>query len=199
MGKSPSIDYVRLVAEHAPTSATWDAFVREVIVDRWIAEYQQQCRWQTQVLEIQQGELTFLYDAGPTLIETRHGEGEDRVVATWGRSVSPAAQRDRARLSGFLRDPRIWSEAHRDRGHFVAHSAGGGTDLNLFPQAASLNRGRTPQGRRWREMERYAARHPGTPLFLRPIYDSARWTPAELDFGILKPPELRLERFSNSG
>jgi hypothetical protein len=70
-------------------------------------------------------------------------------------------------------------------------------DLNLFPQAASLNRGRTKQGRRWRSMERYAAHHPGTPLFIRPVYDARSWTPAEIDHAILTSRGLEFERFSN--
>jgi hypothetical protein len=34
------IDYVSLAAEHAVTGATWDAFVRTALVDRWISEYE---------------------------------------------------------------------------------------------------------------------------------------------------------------
>jgi len=193
----PGIDYARLVAEHAPTSETWDAFVRDVLLDRWLADYAHVSDWSTQVLEIEQGGLTFLFDAGPTLTERRLGKGEDRVVAVWGCSRPSAGSRDRARMAGFLPIPRSWSGAERDRGHFVAHSAGGGTDLNLFPQAAGLNRGHTKEGRRWRAMERHAACHLGTPMFVRPIYDTSDWTPAELDFAILKDTEFCCERFSN--
>ena len=70
-------------------------------------------------------------------------------------------------------------------------------DLNLFPQAAALNRGRSEEGKRWRDMERYAERHPGTPLFVRPIYDANTWTPAALDLAILMKTRLRAEHFSN--
>jgi hypothetical protein len=100
-------------------------------------------------------------------------------------------------MAGFLPFPRLWSGAERDRGHFIAHAAGGGTDLNLFPQAAALNRGRSEEGRRWREIERYTEQHPGTPLFVRPIYDSSSWTPAALDLAILTDTGLRAERFCN--
>jgi len=71
-----------------------------------------------------------------------------------------------------LPNPLHWPGRHRDRGHFVAHTSGGGLDLNLFPQAIGLNRGLTDKGRRWRSMERYAAHHAGTPLFVRPVYDA---------------------------
>jgi hypothetical protein len=191
------IDYALLVAEHAVTSATWDTFVRAALIHRWMTDYEATTDRRTEILEINQSELTFLFDAAPTLLEDRCGAGDDRVVAVWGRSMTPARRRDRARLAGFLPNPLLWSRAHRDRGHFVAHAAGGGTDLNLFPQAAGLNRGHTEQGRRWREMERYAAHHPGTPLFVRPVYDTDSWTPAELDHAILTSQGLHFERFSN--
>lgn len=197
MSQFASSDYVQLAAEHAVTSAGWDAFVRGALIDPWLADYARVGNWSTQVLEIDQGELTFLFDAGPTLTENRLGEGEDRVVAAWGHSQRPASKRDRRRLAGFLPLPRFWSGANRDRGHFIAHAAGGGTDFNLFPQALALNRGRSEDGRRWREIERYAERHPGTPLFVRPIYDSSSWTPAALDLAILMDTGLRAERFSN--
>jgi hypothetical protein len=67
------IDYVRLAAERVVTDATWDKFIRDALVDRWVASYEAISGWQTEILEISQGELTFLFDAGPTLIEARHG------------------------------------------------------------------------------------------------------------------------------
>jgi hypothetical protein len=191
------IDYELLAAEHAVTVATWDTFVRSALIDYWVADYEAGTSWRSEILEIKQGELTFLFDAGPTLLDDRRGDGEDRVVAVWGRSTTPMRRRDRARLAGFLPNPLFWSGARRDRGHFVAHTAGGGMDLNLFPQAVGLNRGRTEHGHRWREMERYAARNHGTPLFVRPVYDVGSWTPTELDYAILTGQGLRFERLSN--
>lgn len=46
-------------------------------------------------------------------------------------------------------------------------------------------------------MERYAERHSGAPLFVRPIYDTNTWTPAALDLAILMKTGLRAEYFSN--
>jgi hypothetical protein len=125
-------------------------------------------------------------------------EGDDRVVAVWGTSQRPDVARDQERMRGFLPDPRRWSEAQRDRGHLVAHAAGGGLDLNLIPQSAVLNRGRSAAGRRWRAMERRAAEHEGTPLFVRPVYSGDGWEPAELDFGLLIGTTIDWERFSNA-
>lgn len=63
----------------------------------------------------------------------------DRVVGVWGRSAAPAAPRDSGRLASFLADAGRWSGRDRDRGHLIAHAAGGGLDLNLLPQASALN------------------------------------------------------------
>jgi hypothetical protein len=46
-------------------------------------------------------------------------------------------------------------------------------------------------------MERHAAMHPGTPLFVRPTYDGGGWTPAMLEFGLLLDTGLWCERFAN--
>lgn len=119
-------------------------------------------------------------------------------MAVYGRSAAPASERDRRRMAGFIPTPARWSGRGRDRGHLVAHAAGGGLDLNLFPQSAAVNRGWSLAGRRWRHLERYAARNPGTPLFVRPLYDGPAWTPAALELGLLIDGALRVERVSNA-
>ena len=116
---------------------------------------------------------------------------EDRVVAVWGVSkAEPANTRDTARMAGFLN--KVWSATYpgRDRGHFFAHTMGGGMDINLFPQLASVNR-----GGEWRRMERYAVEYPGTFCFIRPIYTGTSWTPSQLEYGIYKMPPTDAFRF----
>jgi hypothetical protein len=88
--------------------------------------------------------------------------------------------------------------AQFDKGHFIAHYLGGGTQLNLFAQRRDLNRGWSAEGKLYREMERYCFEHPGTLCFHRPIYldDSSR--PAALDFGLLRQDgRLWVARFDN--
>ncbi len=109
---------------------------------------------------------------------------DDRVVAVWGLSrTEPADTRDRGRMGGFLKG--VWSDAYpgRDRGHFFAHTMGGGTDINLFPQLSTVNR-----GGEWRQLEIFAAAHPGTFCFIRPFYAGSGWTPTALEYGIFKMP-----------
>jgi hypothetical protein len=64
-----------------------------------------------------------------------------------------------------------------DTGYFIAHSLGGGMDINLFPQKRIVNRGYSPEGSLFRKMENYALRHPDTLVFSRPIYFDDSWYP----------------------
>lgn len=191
------LDYQLLAAGYSLTADVWDAFVRERLVDEWLDAYTAMSAWTTEVLEITQGALVYLLDAAPTLKPVTDLPADDRVVAVWGHSQQVVNPRDRARLAGFLPDTATWSRARLDRGHLVAHAAGGGLDLNLFPQAMNLNRGRSARGRVWRKMEAYLARNPGTPLFVRPIYAGPSWRSASLEYGLLNGGTLWSERFVN--
>ncbi len=173
----------------------WDRFVRETLLDRWSDEYRTATEWQPELLEFSQGPFAYLFDAAPT--QSGAPDGDDRVVAAWGCSARPTETRDRSRMAGFLPGRKRWADRGRDRGHLISHGAGGGVDVNLIPQAVSLNRGRSSQGRRWRAMERYAARHPGTPLFVRLVYADRTWVPAAIELGLLRDGALQTELFTN--
>ena len=190
------IDYAELAAERSPTAETWHAFAREVLEPAWLRADRATTTWTTEIQEICLDALVFLFDAAPTLKHMPEA-GDDRLVAVWGRSSLPAQKRDSARMAGLLPTPRLWSGCGLDRGHFIAHGAGGGLDLNLFPQLALLNRGWSRQGRLWRQLERYAARNPGTPLFVRPIYRDDSWRPSVLEFGLIIDGTFKVERFAN--
>ena len=88
--------------------------------------------------------------------------------------------------------------AHRDKGHFIPHTLGGGLEINLFVQLRDVNRGWSPPGRAYRSMERYSLNHPGTFLFNRPLYGDGAALPAMLEFGVLRTDgHLWVERFEN--
>ncbi|SRR6266508_375755 len=109
-------------------------------------------------------------------------ETEDRVVAVWGTSRYQASDtRDQPRMKGFLRN--VWARNYgsHDRGHFFAHTMGGGLDINLFPQLGRINRTGL-----WREMETYCSSNPGTFCFVRPLYVDQTWRPRRLEYGIFK-------------
>jgi hypothetical protein len=77
---------------------------------------------------------------------------------------------------------------HYDRGHFISHRQGGGLDINLFPQLADINRGRTPLGAEYRAMEKACVARPGVdPVFCcsRPIYNDDSWVPTALEYAVI--------------
>jgi hypothetical protein len=190
------VDYSALALDARLRGDTWDVLVRDRLVDRWTAEYVAVTPWSPEIVEVELGTFVYLFDAAPTL-SARDTRGEDRTVVVWGCSSAPPAQRDRSRLAGFIPVPGSWSGRGRDRGHLVAHALGGGLDLNLVPQSSPLNRGPSEGGRRWRALERQAAASPGTPLFVRPIYADATWSPCEFEYGLVRGGGLHVERFQN--
>jgi len=115
----------------------------------------------------------------------------ERLVVAYGISSKPQLPRDRSRIRGFP-DVNVGVRAVlgeraflADRGHYLAHASGGDLDINLFPHRRDLNRGWKDDGRRFRQMERYVAAHPGTFFYHRPIYDDDSWIPNELEYGVL--------------
>ncbi len=126
VSQTGGIDYSQLAATNRPSLETWDTFVRDALVERWLVLYEQVSDWSTQVLEIPQGDLTFLFDAGPTLSENRLGKGEDRVVAAWGTLSARQASGIADDWPGFCRPPAVvgrkarsrpFHRARRRRGH----------------------------------------------------------------------------------
>ena len=161
-------------------------------VDEWCDEYRSQfgdCR----VLEINLTTAVFIFD-----------RTHERVVVAYGVATAPPRARDRTRMRQFP-DVNIGvgvamgDEAFAaDRGHFLSHAAGGDLDINLFPQRRELNRGWSPEGRRFREMEKYTATHLGTFHYHRAEYDDLTWIPATLEYGVLrKDRDWWIERFRN--
>ena len=166
----------------------------ELLARRWCAEYSIATSWVPQILVIAVGQLSYAFDAAPAL---SGADGEDRVVGVWGTASRPRGDRDKTRMAGLIPVPRRWSGRQLDRGHFVAHAAGGGTDLNLFPQSRALNRGTSVEGKRWRALERAYGRE-GTFLFVRPLYADETWVPSVLEAGYVGPDgSLHVDRFPN--
>ncbi len=87
------------------------------------------------------------------------------------------------------------------KGTLHCHSVGGAVDrleVNVFIQRRDLNRGWSEEGRRYVAMEKYAASHPGTFLFSRPLYEDQTSRPTFLEYGVLKETgELWVEVFDN--
>jgi hypothetical protein len=119
----------------------------------------------------------------------------ERVVLAYAISNSQLMKRDANRMRGFP-DVNVSVRAVlgddaflADRGHFLGHASGGILDINLFPQRRELNRGWSPEGKRFRRMERFVAENPGTLFYHLPLYDDETWIPKTLQFGVLVDAE----------
>jgi len=172
--------------------------IREEMPSAWITRYHRMCEGPTNVLEVPLQTFSYLFDFCTELIdggELPPGSREDRAVVAYGFARPAGKRRDASRVRGFP-----GSDERGDRGHLAAHAAGGGLDINVFHQDAYLNQGRSPQGKRYRQMERYCAENEGTFFFSRLIYTDATARPAEIESGILKPDgTLWVEVFENAG
>ncbi|MDX2262269.1 MAG: hypothetical protein SFU84_11290 [Gemmatimonadales bacterium] len=190
------IPYQQLLDAASPPAGAVD-IVRFTIAlrDAWRTDYGATSAHAPNLLEFEDHGFTFLYDQ-----TSASGEPvEDRLVAGLGHSRAGTGRRPGSRIRGLLGGGLVIPGKGRfDKGHLLAHSAGGGTDVNLFPQNLTLNRGQSPAGRRYREMERYAATHPGTLVFSYLKYNDASWVPVALEYGLLKDgQELWVEEFAN--
>lgn len=112
----------------------------------------------------------------------------DRLVAAWGISgPKPVAPRDKSRMASH---PLSVGPLYH-RGHAIAHSLGGGTDINLVPQLGRLNVGS------FRSLEKLARDNPGSLYFTYWLYEGARaagQTPSAVEQGLLAPgcrPDVR--------
>lgn len=192
-----SVDYRGLAAVERWDSVDGPRNFGAAISGLWCERYAVMTPWTPEIVEITLGQLTYLFDLAPSQAEDADGKATDRVVGVWGRPTVPAGPRDTARQRGFVPNPPGWSGAGFDRGHYVAHSLGGGMDMNFFPQESRLNRGQSTAGKRWRALERRAAAAADTTLFARPMYTDASWTPRWLDFGIVVDGVIDFDTFDN--
>lgn len=164
------------------------------LCDAWAAEYSE-----AHVLD--PGDLvvvdpgngfSYLFDLAGTL----RGEScsrAPRVVGVWGLSRPGAEGRDHSRMRGHPRPGR----SADDRGHLISCAAGGGYDINLVPMDTALNRGWSPEGSRFRALERKAAATPGTLFFIRPVYRDGTDRPSRFEAGVQDGENLLTGVFAN--
>ena len=142
--------------------------------------------------------VTYLYDMG------NDNDTEFRVIAAYGYSQPATTDRDSSRMRAWLGPTDQYAEAvlsptvKYDKGHFIAHSLGGGFDMNLFLQKREINRGWSDEGKIFRSMENYAKDNVGTLVFSRPLYDNGSGHPYAIEYGVFKQDgTLWLDRFEN--
>lgn len=200
------LDYSRIVEECAGRATEQlIAFLREELPYSWRDAYLEMALRPTDIVRVRYGSFEYIYDHYPELQPTSTASTdpsmEPRLVGVLGCSAPRQSRRDDYRLKGWVGPTerafgRLW-----DKGHFMAHSLGGtvdGTELNVFVQRRSLNRGWSTAGKRFRQMEIYCAAHAGTFCFSRPLYVDQTAKPAFVEFGLLKENnELWVECFDN--
>lgn len=123
---------------------------------------------------------------------------ESRVIGVLGRSHPTSVTRDAGRLKGWVGPTEKYLGENTDKGHFIAHTIGGGLEVNIFAQRRDINRGWSARGKIFRSMEKYCARHAGTFCFNRPLYSDETSRPCLIEFGVLlESGELWVEKFEN--
>jgi hypothetical protein len=128
-----------------------------------------------------------------------HSTRSDRVprtVAAWTHAHAAAQSRDRSRQAGFPLAPAL-AAAGYERGHLIAHATGGQLDANLFAQARHVNQGWSPDGRRYRQLERLAAANPGCLVFHRLVYGDGSDVPDLTELTVMVGDEIHHGVFDN--
>jgi hypothetical protein len=166
----------------------------QALCDAWAAEY-------SAGAELAPGDLvvidpgngfSYLFDLAGTLRGESYSRAP-RVVGVWGLSRPGTEDRDHSRMRGHPRPGRSGD----DRGHLISCAAGGGYDINLIPMDAALNRGWSPEGSRFRELERKAAAVSGTLFFIRPVYPDGTDRPVRFEAGVQDGENLLVGVFAN--
>jgi hypothetical protein len=148
--------------------------------DLWAAAYRSRTDGETELVEVDQGSMTYLFDIGAS-----------RVVAVYGKVAPNRLARPKARMRGFPLPPS--AEDRLVRGHLVAHTLGGGTDINLIPQSASLN---ISAG--WRRLERLAQTQPDAFVAVEVGYEDDSQTPSRFTYVVATAGTFTVESFANA-
>jgi len=186
----PDVDYASVTAATMAESGGPEELGGHLSA-AWAAAYRCQVP-QSVLLEFDSDGARFLFDLASEIGAAQ----ADRTVAAWGRSRRAPRPRDESYQRGYP-SPRGRAAQPLDKGHMVAHAAGGTFGPNMFPQDRDLNRGWSTEGHRYRALEREIANTPGTFFFCCLLYADDTDFPAAIDLGVLRPDGLHVERFRN--
>ena len=148
-------DYPELahILGRAQPSLSWpdrlQKFVIPYLTHAWLRHYSMALSGGN-IVEVPLGQYSYLFDIGP-----------DRLIAAWGISQGRfAGDRPNSRIAGHP----VANRSVYDAGHAISHRLGGGTDINLTAQLASVNR------KAFQELERTAVKNPGSLYFTYWMY-----------------------------
>jgi len=196
-----SIDYDAVLSEaRAHGTANTELILQERLPSMWRDVYMKMATHEPNLVRIRCGTFEYICDVYSQLEMTGTVPYDqiiaDRVIGVLGKSSRAQQDRDVRRTRIELAEEFAGTE--RDDGHFMAHCIGGGLDVNVFSQERRLNRGWSPQGKIYRQMENYCYQQPGTFCFSRPIYADGSSVPRWLEFGLLKADHtVWVELFDN--
>jgi hypothetical protein len=190
MNFAPDVDYAFVAAAVMAGGGEPDE-LGEQLSAAWTAAYRSQIP-QSALLEFDSDGARFLFDFASSVGAAQ----ADRTIAAWGRSRRAPRPRDQAYQRGYP-SPRGRAVRPLDKGHMVAHAAGGTFGPNMFPQDRDLNRGWSTEGRRYRALEREIANTPGTFFFCCLRYGDDTDFPAAIVLGVFRPDGLHVEQFQN--
>ena len=195
------IDYQPLLLEAREASVTdTSSFLQRRLPLLWSTAYVSAISHEPHLVRFRHGTFEYICDVYSQLEVTGAVPFDqtiaDRVIGVIGKSSRTQRDRNTRRIRlGFSEE---LEETERDDGHFMAHSIGGGLDVNLFSQERRLNRGWSSQGKIYRQMEKLCCDQEGTFCFSRPIYGDTTNVPRRIEFGVLKTDEtLWVEVFDN--
>ena len=116
----------------------------------------------------------------------------ERVLAAFGVPIYAKHKRDASRMAGHP----LANAGKFHRGHLMAHSIGGGTDINLVPQLGSLNIGA------FRVLERMvrdqAKQNLRSFYFVRPVYNNTSQMPSRFEQCVILPSKALLYSLHNN-
>ncbi len=196
------INYAKILrAARSDSAGSVASFLLEKLPFAWRKAYVKAAARPVNLVRFQVGTFAYICDLYSRLESTGEVAYDqtvaDRVVVAYGTSCSAGEKRNASRTEDFPGSTEAFV-AERDNGHFIAHCIGGGLDVNVFSQDRRLNRGRSAQGKIYRQMERYCHEQPGTFCFSRPMYADGSGIPRWLEFGLLKADQtLWVEIFDN--
>ena len=135
--------------------------------------------------------IAYLFDIAAQRLIGAH------VVSQGKNAVSREGEPDE-RLKGHP----LHNSSLYDRGHSIAHTLGGGCDINIVPQNSTINRsGRRSVPTGFRTLERRAVETPGSLYFVHWLYDGAtggEQVPTGVEQGLLLPRQApEVYRFLN--
>ena len=147
----PPLDYKPVAAKLAATAAAqWPQLFGKDIVPKWCAFYRSATTKPAQIVDVTLDGFVNVFDIN-----------SGRLIGVYGLSQGKhTGARDSSRMAGHPQS----AGADYHRGHAVAHTLGGGTDINLFSQRGRLNIGE------FRRLERAAVADRNSLYFVRLTY-----------------------------